>query len=120
MNLPVESLVEQAVNKQVNKLVGNNDTNLNTIVKMSLLPEIDVNEYQSILAKIKSNNALEQYYIEKEYDLTYDCAGNLIPVTQPTVPSANEKIPVKCINGETTESQEKPTTDTGSIIPKSE
>ena len=106
MNLPVESLVEQAVNRQVNGLVGDKDTKLNTIVKMSLLPEYDANEYQSILAKIKSNNHMEQYYIEKEYDLTYDCAGNLIPV--------------KCINGETTKSQEKPTTDTGSILSKSE
>ena len=105
MNLPVESLVEQAVNKQVNKLVGNNDTNLNTIVKMSLLPEIDANEYQSILAKIKSNNVMEQYYIEKEYDLTYDCAGNLIPV--------------KCINEETTKGEEKPSTNSGSVVSQS-
>ena len=119
MNLPVESLVEQAVNRQVNSLVGEKDINLNTIVKMSLLPEIDVNEYQSILAKIKSNNTLEQYYIEKEYDLTYDCAGNLVPVAELIVPLANEKIPVKCINGETTESQEKPSTDIRGILPKS-
>ena len=105
MNLPVESLVEQAVNKQVNKLVGNNDTNLNTIVKMSLLPEISENEYQSILAKIKSNNVMEQYYIEKEYDLTYDCAGNLIPV--------------KCINEETTKGEEKPSTNSGSVVSQS-
>ena len=112
MNLPVESLLEQAVNRQVNGLVGDKDTNLNTIVKMSLLPEIEANEYQSILAKIKSNNVVEQYYIEKEYDLTYDCAGNLVPVS-------NDKIPVKCINGETTESQEKSATDIGGILPKS-
>ena len=113
MNLPIESIVEQAVNRQVNSLVGDKDTNLNTIVKMSLLPELDADEYQSILAKIKSNNQLEQYYIDKEYDLTYDCAGNLVPVF-------NDKITVKCINGETTESQEKSTTDTGSILLKSE
>ena len=100
MNLPVESLLEQSVKRQVNSLVGDKDTNLNTIVKMSLLPEIDANEYQSILAKIKSNNALEQYYIEKEYDLTYDFAGNLVPVS-------NDKIHVKCINEETTKSEEK-------------
>jgi hypothetical protein len=111
MNLPVESFVEQAVNRQVNSLVGDKDINLNTIVKMSLLPEFDANEYQSILAKIKTNNQMEQYYIEKEYDLTYDCGGNLVPVS-------NDKIPVKCINGETTESQEKPTIDTGGIISK--
>jgi hypothetical protein len=105
MNLPVESIVEQAVNRQVNSLVGDKDMNLNTIVKMSLLPEISENEYQTILAKIKTNNVVEQYYIEKEYDLTYDCAGNIIPV--------------KCINGETTESQEKPSTNSGSIVSQS-
>ena len=106
MNLPVESIVEQAVNRQVNGLVGDKDTNLNTIVKMSLLPNSEDSDYQSILAKIKSNNLMEQHYIEKEYDLTYDCAGNLIPV--------------KCINGETTESQEKPTTNIGSVVSQSE
>lgn len=116
MNLPVESIVEQAVNRQVNSLVGNKDTNLNTIVKMSLLPEVSENEYQSILAKIKSNNILEQYYIEKEYDLTYDCAGNLCEILRN---NTKDIIHVKCINGETTESQEKSTTDTGSILPES-
>ena len=105
MNLPVESIVEQAVTRQVNSLVGDKDMNLNTIVKMSLLPEINANEYQSILAKIKTNNVMEQYYIEKEYDLTYDCAGNLIPI--------------KCINEETTKSQEKSSTDFGSIVSQS-
>jgi hypothetical protein len=105
MNLPVESIVEQAVTRQVNSLVGDKDMNLNTIVKMSLLPEINANEYQSILAKIKTNNVMEQYYIEKEYDLTYDCAGNLIPV--------------KCINEKTTKSQEKSSTDFGSIVSQS-
>jgi hypothetical protein len=112
MNLPVESLLEQAVNRQVNGLVGDKDTNLNTIVKMSLLPEIEANEYQSILAKIKSNNVVEQYYIEKEYDLTYDRAGNLVPVK-------NDKIPIECINGETTKSKEEPSTNTGSILSQS-
>ena len=104
MNLPVESLLEQAVSRQVNNLIT--DTNLNTIVKMSLLPETQEGEYESILAKIKTNNLLEQYYIDQEYQLTYDCAGNIIPV--------------KCINnGETTESQEKSTTDPRSILPES-
>ena len=111
MNLPVESLLEQSVNRQVNNLVGDKDTNLNTIVKMSLLPEINANEYQSILANIKNNNTLEQYFIEKEYDLTYDCAGNLV--------LTKDKIPVKCINEETTESEEKSTTNTGGIISQS-
>ena len=111
MNLPVESLLEQAVNRQVNGLVGDKDMNLNTIVKMSLLPEIEVNEYQSILAKIKANNTLEQYYIEKEYDLTYDCAGNLVPV--------KDKIAIKCINEETTEREKKSTANTGGVISQS-
>jgi len=113
MNLPVESLLEQSVNRQVNNLVGDRDTNLNTIVKMSLIPEINANEYQSILANIRNNNNMEQYFIEKEYELTYDCAGNLVPVEK-------DKIPIKCINGETTESQEKSATNSRSILPESE
>lgn len=74
MNLPakqqghlshqVESLVEQSVNRQVDKLIGEKDGNLSTILKMSLLPEA---YDESILAKIRKNNEMEKYYIEKEY-----------------------------------------------------
>ena len=81
---PVQSIVDQAVQKQTNALVGNNDVNLNTIVKMSLMDEmnqIDNEEIKSILNKIRDANKAEHFWIEKEYALTYDMAGNLVPVT---------------------------------------
>jgi len=82
-NYPVASVVEQAVNNQVNALVGNKDVNLNTIVKMSLMNEmnqIQIDEMNEILGRIYNNNKAEDFYIKKEYELTYDLAGNLIPV----------------------------------------
>jgi hypothetical protein len=82
-NFPVVSIVEQSVNNQVNALVGNKDTNLNTIVKMSLINEIKpIDDYkiQSVLYEIVSNNELEKELIEREYALTIDCCGNLIYV----------------------------------------
>ena len=33
MNLPITDFVEQSITKQVNAMVGNNDMNLNTIIK---------------------------------------------------------------------------------------
>jgi len=82
-NFPVVSVVEQSVNNQVNALVGNKDTNLNTIVKMSIINEIKpIDDYkiQSVLYEIISNNALEKELIEREYALTIDSCGNLIYV----------------------------------------
>jgi uncharacterized protein YlxP (DUF503 family) len=80
---PVISPIEQAINKSVNALVGNNDVNFNTIVKMAMLNEIkhiDSSEMQSIIANIAANNEYEKYCIEQEYQLTIDCAGNIIPI----------------------------------------
>jgi hypothetical protein len=81
MEFPVCGVIEQAVNNQVNALIGNKDINLNTIVKMAKLNEmkpIPQEEMNSILEKIAMNNMLEKYYIDKEYELTYDRDGNLI------------------------------------------
>lgn len=84
MDFPVSSSIEQSVSKQVNALVGNNDVNLNTIVKMSVLNEnggnIDNDLQKEVLAKIKQNNKMEHFWIEKDYELTMDSNGNIIPV----------------------------------------
>jgi hypothetical protein len=82
-NYPVESVVERVVENQVNALVGNNDVNLKTIVKMSMMEEmnqVNKDEMEEVISKIKRNNELEKYYIEQDYELTYDLAGNIIPI----------------------------------------
>ena len=82
-NYPVANVVEQAVNNQVNALVGNHDVNLNTIVKLSLMnnmEQIKEDEVKEILNRISSSNKVESYFIQKEYELTYDLDGNIIPV----------------------------------------
>ena len=79
----IESVVERSVNNSVSSLVGNNDTNLKTIVKMSIMKDmnrLDTEEMESLLQKLQENNAIEKYYIEREYGLTYDLCGNIIPV----------------------------------------
>ena len=83
MSYPVSDALEQAVNKQVNALVGNSDVNLNTIIKLSLMNEykqVNSKEMQDILAQISSNNHVEKYYVEKEYEMTIDCGGNIINI----------------------------------------
>ena len=79
MDFPVSNLVEQAVSTQVNSLIGTNDVNLNTIMKMSLL-NIDESKVNSVLSQMKANNDTEKYWIDREYGLTYDVGGNLVPV----------------------------------------
>ena len=59
MNLPITDFVEQAVTKQINAMVGNNDMNLNTIIKMSLLNEInplDETKITDVLISIFNSN----------------------------------------------------------------
>ena len=83
MSYPVQDALEQAVSRQVNALVGTSDVNLNTVVKMALMEErsqLNAKEMQEVLARISFNNQVEKYYIEKEYELTYDCGGNIVPV----------------------------------------
>ena len=79
MDFPVADIVETAVSNQVNSLVGTNDVNLNTIVKMSLLNASEEKQ-KVVVNQMLANNKLEKYWIDKEYCLTYDLSGNLIPV----------------------------------------
>ena len=95
MEFPVADIVETAVSSQVNSLIGTNDTNLNTIVKMSLL-----NTCQML-----ANNSMEKYWIDKEYGLTYDLAGNLIPVD--SIHEAEEESNLGCIVSEPERSESK-------------
>jgi len=39
-NYPVVNVVEQSVNNQVNSMLGNNDVNLKTIFKLSIMEEL--------------------------------------------------------------------------------
>jgi len=83
MDYQVANPIEQAVTNQVNALVGNNDVNLNTIVKMSLMDEIlpvDEATKFDILERMRANNAMERFFVEKEYSLTYDLSGNIVPI----------------------------------------
>jgi predicted Zn-dependent peptidase len=78
---PVESVIDQSVNNQVNSMLGNNDVNLKTIFKLSIMEElgqVDKEDLENVINKIKQNNKAEAYYINKEYELSYDLSGNLI------------------------------------------
>jgi len=93
MDLPVQSIVEQAVKSQTNALVGNNDINLNTTVKMSLMSEqLDEESIKEVLIKIYDSNKAEHYWIHKEYELTYDISGNIIPCNLLSIPNINGKV----------------------------
>ena len=98
---PISNVIEQTIQNQVNALVGNNDVNLNTIVKMSLMHEmsqekglslIEEDEIKKVLNQIVSNNQVESYFISNEYELTYDMYGNLIPVNNINSTTSAERI----------------------------
>jgi len=81
-NYPVVNVVEQSVNNQVNSMLGNYNVNLKTIFKISIMEDLsqglDKADLENIINKIKQNNETEAYYINKEYELSYDLSGNLI------------------------------------------
>ena len=83
-SFPITNPLEESINNQVNSMVGNNDVNLKTIVKMALVEEkcknLDTGYAAEVLSQMKENNKMEIYFIDQEYSLTYDLAGNLIPV----------------------------------------
>ena len=83
MDFPITDILDQSVSKSVNSLVGNNDVNLNTLLKMATLNEINPLEpekIESVISAIKRSNVMERYWYEKEMNMTYDIAGNLVPV----------------------------------------
>ena len=85
MNLPVSDIIEQSISNKVNGMVGNNDINLNTIVKMSLLNEIkplDTTKMLTVLESIYDTNKIEAYFNNNEYELTIDSSGNIIYVNE--------------------------------------
>jgi len=96
MDFPVQSIVEQAIKNQTNALVGTSDINLNTIVKMSLMSEksqLKEDIVKEVLIKIYDANKDEDYWVHKEYELTYDMSGNIVP--------CNSLLSIPNINGET-------------------
>ena len=83
MEFPVDDILDQAVSKSVNSLVGNNDVNLNTLLKMATLNEmnpLEPEKIESVLSAIKRSNVMEHYWYEKEMSMTLDVAGNLVPI----------------------------------------
>ena len=93
MNFPVESIVDQAVKNQTNALVGTKDTNLNTIVKMSLMSEMSLENIKEVLIKIYDTNKAEDYWVRKEYELTLDLGGNIVSV--PYTNGETQKDPIR-------------------------
>ncbi len=82
-NYPVLDYIEQTIARETVSLMGSNDINLNTIVKMSLMNEIkpmDETKVKQILDQISSTNVAEKYWIEREYKMTMDAGGNLVSI----------------------------------------
>ena len=104
MEFHVADIVETAVSSQVNSLIGTNDTNLNTIMKMTLL-QPSYEKMKAVVNQMLANNKMEKYWIDKEYGLTYDLAGNLIPVD--SIHEAEEESNLGCIVSEPERSESK-------------
>ena len=101
MEFPVTDILDQAVSKSVNSLVGNNDVNLNTLLKMATLNEMNPLEPEKIeswLTAIKRSNMMEHYWYEKEMSMTLDVAGNLVPIYE-NIPIFENPVQNISING---------------------
>ena len=60
---------------------------------MSLMSEqLDEESIKEVLIKIYDSNKAEHYWIHKEYELTYDISGNIIPCNLLSIPNINGKV----------------------------
>lgn len=79
-NYAVESPIERSINNQVNALIGNDDVNLKTIVKLSMMTAKHqlVNGLSEIIERIKEGNQMESEMVYEEYELIPDFVGEKI------------------------------------------
>ena len=79
-NYKVESPIERSVNNEVNALVGNNDVNLKTIVKLAIMTakKQEPAELHEIIQKIKECNVYEAGLVYEEYELLPEFVGEQI------------------------------------------
>ena len=78
-----ENLIENNVNKQVERMFGAKDNKLKLITKIDLLDdgtEETKESTEKILQSIKRSNEMEAYYIKRQLFFTLDKNGNLIEV----------------------------------------
>lgn len=81
--IDIENPVEKAVCEKVDAIIGTEFKNFNASVKLALLKDMGVmDEYEvnAIVSKMKKNNELEAQYYDKEFELTHDSSGNIIPL----------------------------------------
>ena len=80
---PVESVIERSIANQVNALIGNDDVNLKTIVKMAMMVDKNIHsdiEYlmNGVLNQIKRANKMEHELVQEEYEIETEWAGEKI------------------------------------------
>ena len=81
MSFPVESAIERSINNQVNALIGNDDTNMKTIMKMAMMIDKNVHsetEFNEVLNRIKRVNKVEAELVHEEYELPVQFEGEKI------------------------------------------
>jgi len=83
-NYPIVNMIEESIENEVSSLVGNNDVNLKTIIKIARIQDINPNakemEFKNLISQMRENNILQKFLIEKEYECTLDKDGNIIPL----------------------------------------
>jgi ribosomal protein L12E/L44/L45/RPP1/RPP2 len=110
MDLPIVDPIEQAITRQVNHLVGEQDTNLNTILKMSML-RVTEDRVKTLLSTLSSNNLTEAAWYQRELGMTLDPSGNVI--------EAEEEIEAKEEESRDHSYSNDDKIDTGGVVPES-
>ena len=79
-NYAVESPLERSIANQVNALIGNDDVNLKTIMKLSMMSAKHQapDEMGKIIEQIKEYNLIESELVYEEYELVADFVGDKI------------------------------------------
>ena len=91
MELSVKDVVVEAIQKRADKLIGDKDLLLNSVVKLDLLGDHQSREnIEKILAEIRHNNEIEMRMYDEEFTMTCNKDGNIVELSLTTINEGEE------------------------------
>lgn len=77
----IVSMFEQKVDKMMEKMFGNGNSELKTITKLSLMKKCDDPEIKEMLDTIRLEKVKEEQMLLEEMTMTLDEKGNVVPLS---------------------------------------
>ena len=81
MSIPITNSLEKKISENVDSIIGTDDINLNTVMKLAQLQSFGTkhsDEIDRIITSLTAGNAAEKYFYEQQMQMTLDSSGNII------------------------------------------